>query len=112
MKLWVFLYLPYLEAIGAVMEISDAVGGSMCWCPITNLDYADAAYEWNLGITRTDLDEDMQALSDRMAQTFAEYINQLELKGGSGQVLTLADTTFPYTPVQQGMGGRMGGPGV
>lgn len=49
------LYTPYLEAIGAVMKddngntISDAVCGSMCWCPITNLDVADAAYEWNMG---------------------------------------------------------------
>ncbi len=29
--------------------ISDSVYGSMCWCPITNLDVADAAYEWNMG---------------------------------------------------------------
>jgi hypothetical protein len=49
------LYTPYLESIGAAMkdstgtEISDAVAGVMAWCPITNLDYANAAYEWNMG---------------------------------------------------------------
>lgn len=35
------LYNNYLTAIGAVEGISDAVAGSMCWCPITNLDTAD-----------------------------------------------------------------------
>ena len=39
------LYDAYLEEIGAVEGESDAVLGSMCWCPITNLDSADAAYE-------------------------------------------------------------------
>ena len=48
-------FTPYLEAIGAVMEdangnpISDATSGAMCWCPITCLDEADAAYEWMMG---------------------------------------------------------------
>ena len=40
------LYNDYLTAIGAVEGVSDAVAGSMCWCPITNLDTADASYEW------------------------------------------------------------------
>ena len=39
------LYEPYLEAIGAVQGVSDAILGSMDWCPITNLDTADEAYE-------------------------------------------------------------------
>ncbi len=65
------LYAPYLEAIGAVQGVSDAVTGSMCWCPITNLDYANEAYEWNMGVTRTDLDEETQQLSDSMAEAFA-----------------------------------------
>ena len=120
------LYTPYLEAIGAVDGVSDAVTGSMCWCPITNLDYASEAYEWNLGVTRTDLTEDMQELSDAMAEQFALYINELGLKDENGDTLLLTaseegiyqagsyydylktvvetslnnfltDTTFPYT---------------
>ncbi|MCC8127323.1 MAG: tannase [Clostridiales bacterium] len=131
------LYTPYLEAIGAVEGVSDAVAGSMCWCPITNLDYANEAYEWNLGISRTDLDEEMQALSDGMAEAFVTYINELGLTDEEGNILTLTesengicqagsyydyiksqierslnhfleDTEFPYTSGGSQMGG-MGG---
>ena len=52
------LYDPYLQAIGAVEGYSDAIYGAMCWCPITNLDTADAAYEWNMGLAREGLDEE------------------------------------------------------
>ena len=133
------LYTPYLEAIGAVSGVSDAVAGTMAWCPITNLDYASEAYEWNLGATRTDLSEDMQELSDAMAEQFALYINKLGLTDKNGNVLSLtasdkgvyqagsyydylktvieeslnnflADTTFPYTAASGGKGG-VGGPG-
>lgn len=86
------LYTPYLEEIGAVSGVSDAVAGSMCWCPITNLDIADAAYEWNLGSARTGLDEDAQALSDGLAAAFADYINALKLTDSNGNVLTLAES--------------------
>ena len=135
------LYDPYLEAIGAVMTESDAVKGSMCWCPITNLDVADEAYEWNMGSTRTGLSEENQAYSDGMAMAFAGYINQLGLTDEEGNVLTLteseegiwqagtyydyvkgvietslehflSDTEFPYTASSSGgFGGRMGGRG-
>ncbi|MGN1115220.1 MAG: subtype A tannase, partial [Candidatus Ornithomonoglobus sp.] len=134
------LYTTYLDAIGAAEGYSDAVAGSMCWCPITNLDYANEAYEWNMGITRTDIDEDMQTLSDDMAKAYAEYINALGLKDSGGNVLTLSesesgiyqagsyydcikaeierslnnflsDTIFPYTPQQSGPMGGAGGPG-
>ncbi len=86
------LYTPYLEAIGAVMDQSDAVKGSMCWCPITNLDIADEAYEWNMGSTRSGLSEEEQAYSDGMALAFANYINGLNLKDADGQVLTLSES--------------------
>ena len=49
------LYEPYLNAIGAVSGVSGAVYGSMDWCPITNLDSADEAYEWMMGVTRSGL---------------------------------------------------------
>ena len=130
------LYDPYLEAIGAVMTESDAVKGSMCWCPITNLDMADEAYEWNMGNTRSGLSEENQAYSDGMALAFAEYINALGLMDEAGNALTLEesaegiyqagsyydtiksavetslnnfllDTEFPYT-VSSGKGGSGG----
>ena len=131
------LYEPYLEAIGAVMAESDAVKGSMCWCPITNLDVADEAYEWNMGNTRSGLSEEDRAYSDGMALAFAQYINQLGLTDEEGNALSLveseegiwqsgsyydyvkgvietslahflSDTEFPYTVSSGGFGGRMG----
>ena len=86
------LYTPYLEAIGAVMTESDAVMGSMCWCPITSLDIADEAYEWNLGVTRSNLSEEEQALSDDLAEAFAEYINELGLSDEDGNALLLEES--------------------
>ena len=133
------LYTPYLDAIGAARNVSDAATGSMCWCPITNLDVADAAYEWNLGSARIDLDDATQTLSDGLAEAFAKYINDLKLTDENGTVLVLkesdegiwqagsyydyikavieeslehflVDTTFPYDASSSYSGGRgMGG---
>lgn len=83
------LYTPYLKAIGAVMSTSDAIAGSMDWCPITNLDVANEAYEWNMGSTRTDLDEQMQSLSDGLTQAFAKMVNEMGLKDDYGNPLIL-----------------------
>ena len=135
------LYTPYLEQIGAVMGVSDAVCGSMAWCPITNLDSADAAYEWMMGSTRSGLSDDEQAISDALAAQFAAYINSAGIRDESGNVLTLeesesgiyqsgsyydylksvietslnnflSDTSFPYTASSTSGGGRgMGAPG-
>ncbi|MBQ9048341.1 MAG: hypothetical protein IJ120_10655 [Solobacterium sp.] len=134
------LYEPYLQAIGAVQGVSDAVLGSMCWCPITNLDTADEAYEWMLGTTRSSLSEEEQAISDALAEAFAEYINGAGLKDSEGNVLTLTeseegimqagtyyeymksviedslnnflqDTAFPYDASTSSSGGHGGMPG-
>ena len=86
------LYDPYLEQIGAVQGVSDAVYGSMDWCPITNLDSADEAYEWMMGVTRSGLSVDEQAISDALAASFADYINQAGIKGESGNILTLEES--------------------
>lgn len=96
------LYYPYLESIGAAMKdangttISDAVSGAMAWCPITSLDYADGAYEWNMGQyastgTRA-ASVWTSALSKDLATTYAEYINKLGIKDKSGKVLVLEKT--------------------
>ena len=132
------LYDPYLEAIGAVQGVSDAVVGSMDWCPITNLDTADEAYEWMMGATRSGLTDDEQAISDALATAFAEYINSAGFTDADGNALTLtessdgiyqsgtyyeyiksvieqslnnflADTEFPYDASSSSNGGGMGG---
>ncbi len=40
------LYLPYLEEAGAIMDSTDDIFAVAAYCPITNLDVGDAAYEW------------------------------------------------------------------
>ena len=86
------LYDVYLEEIGAVTGVSDAVLGSMCWCPITNLDTADEAYEWMMGVTRSGLTEEEQQISDQLAEAFAAYINSAGIKDPEGTVLTLSES--------------------
>ena len=128
----------YLEEIGAVSGVSDSVLGSMCWCPITNLDTADEAYEWMMGATRSGLSEEEQQISDKLAEAFASYINSAGIKDSEGNVLTLSesdegiyqsgsyyeymksviedslnnflsDTTFPYDASSSSSGGGFGG---
>ena len=123
-------YEPYLKAMGAVQGVSDAVMGSMDWCPITNLNIANEAYEWELGMGREGLDKETQELSNSMAQKFASYITSLGLKDENGTILSLektedglyrkgsyydylksvietslnnflSDTKFPYNPEEQ-----------
>lgn len=135
------LYTPYLESIGAALvdkngnKLSDSICGAMCWCPITSLDTADEAYEWMMGqyaTTGTRANGTWtNALSDDLAYEYANYINDLKLKGPDGQTLSLEesdngiytsgtyydymlsvvedslnnflnDTAFPYTPSSSG----------
>ena len=132
-------YEPYLTAIGAVEGVSDAVLGSMDWCPITNLDAADAAYEWMMGGTRSGLSDEERRISDLLAASYADTINAMGLVDGDGNALTLeasdegtdqagsyydylkgvietslnhflSDTEFPYDASSSGSGG-MGGMG-
>ena len=136
------LYKDYLNSIGAAMEdadgneIEDNIKGSQCWCPITNLDTADAAYEWNMGqyfSTGTRASGTFtKSLSDDLAAKYVDYVNAIKLKDPDGNELTLtstnagtyydylksvieeslnnfiADTTFPYTPSSSGQGGPGG----
>jgi len=91
------LYSDYLMAIGAKMEYRDDIAGSMCWCPITNLDQADAAYEWNMGQTRSELSATEQNISKALASEFAQYINAIGLKNPTtGETLQLQATSDGY----------------
>ena len=127
------LYNPYLEDIGTAMiskdgnKLSNAISGAMCWCPITNLDTSDEAYEWNMGQYTRSNGTFEYALSEDLATEYATYINELGLKDPNDNPLTLTesntgiytsgsyydyilnvteeslnnflnDTTFPYTP--------------
>ena len=92
-------YIKYLKAIGAPLATtsgkatSDATEGAMSWCPITSLDTASEAYEWNMGQYSTSGTRASgtftEALSNDMAKKYAEYINKLGLKDSKNQKLTL-----------------------
>ena len=135
------MYDDYLTAIGAVTGVGDAVYGSQAWCPITSLDSADEAYEWNMGNTRTGLSDEEQTISDDLTAAFATYMNNISLKDDDGNVLTLeesddgryqagsyydyikglieeslnnflSDTAFPYDASSSSNGGGMAGGGA
>lgn len=132
------LYDDYLKQIGAVEGVSDAVAGVMAWCPITNLDTANEAYEWSMGSTRSDLSTEEQTISNGLAEAYSTYINNLKLKDSKGNTLELtkstdgiyqagsyydyvkqtveeslntflANTTFPYDASKSSSGGLGGG---
>ena len=97
------LFAPYLAALGAATTdtsgkaLSDAVAGAMCWCPITTLDSANAAYEWNMGQfassgTRAE-GTWTRAYSQDLAAAFPAYLNDLKLTDSSGKPLSLESSS-------------------
>ncbi|WP_328721102.1 Tat pathway signal sequence domain protein [Streptomyces sp. NBC_00247] len=77
------LYAPYLKEIGAA-DASDAVFASGDWCPITDLEHADGAYEWNWGANTPQSGTLDQSVSKELRAQFAEYQASLRLKGLNG----------------------------
>jgi len=89
-------YESYLKALGAA-EARDDVFASSCYCPITNLDHADAAYEWlfagidiceNRG-RKTGMNAAQIEASRLLKPLFTPYLNSLGLVGPDGSVLGL-----------------------
>ena len=101
-------YEPYLKALGAA-EARDDIFAVSAYCPITNLDHADMAYEWQFNgvndykkIEMSMLDFKMQRkevagtltaeqikTSDMLKPLFPAYLNSLGLKKADGTDLTL-----------------------
>ncbi|MDF3146557.1 MULTISPECIES: subtype B tannase [unclassified Streptomyces] len=78
------LYDRYLKEIGAA-EASDAIFATGAWCPITDLEHADGAYEWNWGSNATSSGSKVdQTVSKELRSQFAEYQASLRLKGLGG----------------------------
>lgn len=84
------LYDPYLKRIGAVQGASDSVAGSMSWCPITDLNTANAEYEWMMGASRSKRTDEEQAISDKLAEAYADYVNNAGFTDKNGSKLTLS----------------------
>ncbi|QHL92015.1 Tat pathway signal sequence domain protein (plasmid) [Sphingomonas changnyeongensis] len=82
------LYDPYLQTIGAA-DASDAIHAVGAWCPITDLEHADMAYEWNWGELTPASDKGLdRGLSDQLKAMFADYQRALGLSAGDGMPLT------------------------
>ncbi|PZP46264.1 MAG: alpha/beta hydrolase [Pseudopedobacter saltans] len=95
-------YSSYLNAIGAA-DATDDIFAVSAYCPITNLDHADAAYEWQFnghnevqqggpmamqGGSST-LNASQIAVSNDLKKLFPAYVNSLQLKDKNGIPLTL-----------------------
>ena len=111
-------FQPYLQALGAATAATNVYAVS-AYCPITNLDAADMAYEWsykgitsfnkvtmgqgelpqaNVGgnaappqrtIQRVNLNANDVAYSNLLSEHFPEYVNNLQLHDSMGRVLKL-----------------------
>ncbi len=99
---------PYLREIGAA-KASDNIYAVSAYCPITNLDHADSAYEWQfngvndyqkIDISMLDYRVERKlvkgtqtaeqiALSNQLKPLFPSYVNGLKLKDSTGKALTL-----------------------
>ncbi|WP_225428724.1 subtype B tannase [Levilactobacillus suantsaiihabitans] len=95
-------YKPYLKAIGAA-NTSDSIFAAFVFAPITNLNNANTAYEWEFnGVnnisgasmtpgasnSQTKLTNKQKKLSKQLKQDFVSYVNQAGIKA-NGQTLKL-----------------------
>ncbi len=103
-------YEPYLKQIGAADE-RDGIYAVSAYCPITDLDHADAAYEWlfngyntyeKIDISMLDykvqrklvagsLTDGQMNVSAELKKQFPSYVNSLGLVSEDGTELRLAD---------------------
>jgi hypothetical protein len=88
-------YDPYLKEIGAA-DTEDNIFGSACFCPITDLEHADGAYEWMYGTSPAASGLVDQNLSKQLKNIFAEYQASLKLQGENGFGTLTADNYDKY----------------
>jgi len=90
-------FQPYLQVIGAAKGRDDIFAAS-CYCPITDLDHADAAYEWlfnginnyrGRGGGSRALSPEQLTRSDQLKRLYPPYLNSMNLKGPDGATLVL-----------------------
>ncbi|GAA2358707.1 subtype B tannase [Saccharopolyspora halophila] len=79
-------YRRHLDEIGAA-DASDAVFASGDWCPITDLEHADMAYEWNWGGNPLSSGELVdRTVSRELAAAFTGYQASLGLHDEHGRI--------------------------
>ncbi len=110
-------YEEYLAAAGAAEERDDIYAAS-CYCPITNLEHADMAYEWQYGFLLGEPPrergrkpgvserahpgmsrkgwkdiplDDQKAMSEELRAAFPHYVNLLSLRWQDGLPVMLSN---------------------
>jgi hypothetical protein len=90
-------YEPYLDVLGAA-KASDSIYAASCYCPITDLDHADMAYEWLFNGENkykesdgylSKLSRKERKFSRLLKPQFTRYLNSLNLKDRNGCSLNL-----------------------
>ncbi|WP_280244621.1 subtype B tannase [Nocardia abscessus] len=77
------MYDRYLAELGAA-DASDVVFAAASYCPITDLEHADMAYEWNWGANPSRSGAFDAAASRDLSAAFTDYQASLELQGRNG----------------------------
>lgn len=89
------LYDAYFEELGAA-DADDKIYASACYCPITDLDHADGAYEWEFGATALSSGLVDQTLSQELKDIFTDYQASLNLTGQNDFGTITADNYAEY----------------
>lgn len=83
-------YEPYLKKLGAASERDD-IFAAVCYCPITDLDHADMAYEWlyqSINDQTREITDEQKKVSTELAALYPVYLNSLGLTKPDGTLLT------------------------
>lgn len=83
-------YDAYFKELGAANERDD-VFAAVCYCPITDMEHADMAYEWLYNKTNTgtrSLSPEQIAISNELSALYPAYLNSLNLKKNDETPLT------------------------
>jgi len=89
------LYDAYFRELGAA-KTDDRIFASACYCPITDLEHADMAYEWEFGTTPLSTGLVDQTLSQELKDAFEHYQASLHLMGKNHFGPILADNYHNY----------------
>ena len=84
------LYDSYLEELGAA-DASDTIFAVAAYCPITDLENADIAYEWVFGSLSSDSE-----LSQLLSASYSEYLATRSLEGADGYGTLTAENYATY----------------
>ena len=89
------LYDAYLDEIGAADE-SDKIYAAACYCPITDLEHADMAYEWMFGSVDYNGKAVDSKISGTLSDAFSEYQTSLNYTGRNNFGAITADNYDVY----------------